>query len=167
MRVKLILLGAFLTSALSFAQGKVGTVNMDLIVSKMPQSKTVIERVSKYAIRLDSSFQAKTIAYSTKLDAYQKEQETLTEGQKKEKQQEIIALEKEINKFRNNSSKLLELRRDEFMRPIYKKLNSIITVIAKEDGYSQILTTDRNEFAYFDEKFDITKKVLLKLGIQE
>ncbi len=53
------------------------------------------------------------------------------------------------------------------MRPIYKKLNSIITAIAKEDGYSQILTTDRNEFAYFDENFDITKKVLLKLGIQE
>lgn len=167
MRVKLIISGAFLISALSFAQGKVGTVNMDLIVGKMPQSKTVIERVNKYAVRLDSSFQVKTNAFSTKIDAYKKEQETLSEAQKKEKQQEIIALEKEINKFRNNSSKLLELRRNEFMRPIYKKLNSIITAIAKEDGYSQILTTDRNEFAYFDEKFDITKKVLLKLGIQE
>lgn len=167
MRVKLILLIAFLVSTISFAQGKVGTVNMDLIVSKMPQSKTVIERVSKYAKRLDSSFQAKTIAYGSKIEAYKKDQEALSEAQKTERQQEIIALEKEINDFRNNGSKLLELRRDEFMRPIYKKLNSIISALAKEDGYSQILTTDRNEFAYFDENFDITKKVLLKLGIQE
>ncbi len=90
MRVKLILIGAFLVATMSFAQGKVGTVNMDLIVSKMPQSKTVIERVSKYAARLDSSFQAKTSTYSTKIEAYKKEQETLGEAQKKERQKENI-----------------------------------------------------------------------------
>ncbi|PQJ23463.1 OmpH family outer membrane protein [Tenacibaculum sp. SG-28] len=167
MRVKLILLGAFLISALSFAQGKVGTVNMDLIVSKMPQSKTVIERVSKYAVRLDSSLQAKTAAYSNAIKIYDKTQESLNEEQKKEKYAELANMEKDMNNFRTNGSKLLQIQRDQLMRPIYKKINEQIIAIAKEDGYSQILTTDRNEFAYFDENFDITNKVLLKLGIQE
>jgi len=37
--------------------------------------------------------------------------------------------------------------------------------VAKENGYTQILTITGNEFAYIDSKFDITELVLKNLGI--
>ena len=83
------------------------------------------------------------------------------------KVQEINTLEQEIGNFRKNGPKLLQLQRDENMRPLYKKLSEVIAEVAKANGYTQILTTNRNEFAYLDERFDITKLVLEKLGIKE
>ena len=53
------------------------------------------------------------------------------------------------------------------MRPLYKKTTEIIEEIAKEKGYTQILTVTGNNFAYIDIKHDITKLVLDKLGIKE
>ena len=44
-------------------------------------------------------------------------------------------------------------------------MGDAITVIAQADGYTQILTTSGNEFAY-DEKFDLTQKVMDKLGVK-
>ena len=41
----------------------------------------------------------------------------------------------------------------------------MIAVVAKEQKYTQILTVDGNEFAYTDEKFDITTIVKTKLEI--
>ena len=50
----------------------------------------------------------------------------------------------------------------------YKKIiNEVIEGIAKEKGYTQILTLTGNNFAYIDVKHDITKLVLDKLGIKE
>ena len=57
------------------------------------------------------------------------------------------------------------LKRDELMRPLYTMLSEAIATVAKENGYTQILTITGNEFAYIDSKFDITELVLKNLGI--
>ena len=72
-----------------------------------------------------------------------------------------------MNKFRQNGTKMMQLQRDENMRPLYKKLSEVIKEVAKANGYTQVLTTNGNQFGYIDEKFDITKLVLDKLGIKE
>ena len=45
-------------------------------------------------------------------------------------------------------------------------LGEAITELAKSEGFTQILTSSGNEFAYIDEAFDITEKVMDKLGIK-
>ena len=62
---------------------------------------------------------------------------------------------------------LMQLRRGEYMRPLYKKIADVVEQVAKENGYTQILTTTGNQFAYFDQKHDITKLVMEKMGIKE
>ena len=60
----------------------------------------------------------------------------------------------------------MELKQNELMRPLYKKLNEAVDQVAKEKGFTQILTVQGNQFAYMDEKFDITKLVMDKLGVK-
>lgn len=167
MKFKIILFVITLFTTLSYSQTKVGTVNSDLIISKMPQMKNVLRRVENYSKRLDSSFRIKAKDYQTKIEAFKTAQKTLSEEDKKSKVQEIATLEQEIGSFRQNGAKLLQIQRDDNLRPLYKKLSEVIAEVAKANGYTQILTTNRNEFAYLDERFDITKLVLEKLGIKE
>ena len=79
---------------------------------------------------------------------------------------EISELERGLQKSKQNGSQLIQLKRNELMRPLYKKLSGVIDEIAKAGGYTQVLTTSGNEFAFIDEKFDLTKKVMDKLGIK-
>ena len=52
------------------------------------------------------------------------------------------------------------------MNPLYKILGEAITEVAKAEGFTQVLTSSGNEFAYIDEAFDITEKVMAKLGVK-
>ena len=75
-------------------------------------------------------------------------------------------MEQDIKKYQDNGSKLMQLKQNELMRPLYKKLSDAIAEIAKANGYSQVLTTTGNQFAYIDNTFDITDLVIKKLGIK-
>ena len=80
---------------------------------------------------------------------------------------ELTELEQDIKQYQDNGNKLMQLKQNELMRPLYKKLNLAIKEIAKENGYTLILTTTVNQFAYIDQEFDITKLVIAKLNIKE
>ncbi len=80
---------------------------------------------------------------------------------------EIAALQDDIRRYQDNGTKLMQLKQNELMRPLYKKLNEAIDAVAKANGFTQILTTTGNQFAYVDLKFDITKLVMDKLGVKE
>lgn len=166
MKSKIIIFAAILLSLSAFSQTKVGTIESDLIISKMPQINAVQERVSKYAKQLDSTFQIKVTEYKSKVDSFKAEEKLMTPDDKKSRIAELKKTEQEMAKFRKNGTTMMQLRRDEFMRPLYKKLSETIAEVAKANGYTQILTTQGNEFGYIDERFDITKLVMDKLGIK-
>ena len=167
MKSKIIFFTAILLSVSTFSQTKVGTINSDLVIGKMPQMKSVLRRVESAGKKLDSSFNIKTKEYQTKVKAFNETQKTLPEADKKTKYQELVSLEQDLQKFRINGTKMMQLQRSEYLRPLYKKLNEVIAEVARENGYTQILTTGGNDFGYIDERFDITKQVLDKLGIRE
>ncbi len=167
MKTKITLLIAiFCLGFYSNAQTKVGTVDSELILSKMPQLKQVLKRINNYATKLDSINNSKVKDYDAKVKAYNSELETLTEAAKKIRVNEISILNNDINKFRQNGTKMMQIRREEFMRPLYNKIAETVAQIAKEKGYTQILTVKGNQFAYIDEKHDITKLVLAKLNLK-
>lgn len=151
----------------SFAQTKVGTVDSDYIVNLMPQTKKAIERSRLYGAKLDTTFNAKVTTYKTKIEAFKKAEKTLTTEDRKTKINELAGLEQDIKKYQQNGNALMQLRKSELMRPIYKKVGEIISEVAKANGYTQILTLKGNEFAYIDPKFDITKLVMDRLGLKE
>jgi outer membrane protein len=159
MKSKITVLFIALLSTISIAQTKVGTIDSDYIMSLMPEAKVVFERSQAYGAKLDSSFSLKTQDFQAKVQNFKNKEEEMGELMKKTIIKEISALEEDIKKYQSNGNKL--------MQPLYKILNNAINTVAKENGYTQILTTKGNQFAYIDEKFDVTKLVIAELGIQE
>lgn len=167
MKSKLILLSLLMLSSISLAQTKVGTINSDYIINIMPEAKVVVAQTQKYGKKLDSSFAIKMNEYKAKVDDYNKREKEMGELEKKTIGKEINGLQEDIRRYQENGNKLMQLKQSELMRPLYKKLNEAIDAVAKANGYTQILTTSGNEFAFIDMKFDITKMVMDKLGIKE
>ncbi|PWG04444.1 OmpH family outer membrane protein [Polaribacter aquimarinus] len=165
MKSKILFISLALASIVSFSQTKTGTVDSDYIVSIMPETKIVIKRAQLYGARLDSSFNKKVKEYQDKVTAFRKNEKTLGALAKKTTVTELQGLETDIKKYRENGTKLMQLKRDELMRPLYQKLSKAVQNVAVANGYTQILTVTGNQFAYADPKFDITDLVIKKLGI--
>ncbi|PQJ72797.1 OmpH family outer membrane protein [Polaribacter butkevichii] len=165
MKSKIIFIAIALLSTISIAQSKVGTVDSEYILSLMPETKIVLQRSQNYGAKLDSSFNIKVKTYQTKVDAFKKNEKTLGELAKQAEYKELAAMEADIQKYQQNGNKLMQLKQEELMRPLYKKLSDAIATVAKSGKYTQVLTVSGNEFAYIDNNFDITKLVLNNLGI--
>lgn len=132
----------------------------------MPEAKVVVKLAQEYGQKLDSSFSIKVKEYQAKIDDYKKNEAEYGELMKKTLINEITAMEQDIQSYQKNGNTLMELKQNELMRPLYKKLNDVIEKVAKEKGFTQILTVQGNQFAYMDQKFDITQLVMEKLGVK-
>jgi Outer membrane protein (OmpH-like). len=126
----------------------------------MPESKTVLKLSQAYGAKLDSAFTIKLADFKTRFDDYNTKEKSMGELEKKTVQQELTALDKDIQEYKKNGATLMKLKYDELMRPLYNKLNKTIAQVAKENNFTQILTLTGNEFAYIDTNLDITDLVL-------
>ena len=167
MKTNITLCIAILSMAFSMNAQTLGTVNSDLIISKMPELKQVQENLTTYGAKLDSINNAKVVSYETLVRKYKDDVVGLNEAARKIRANEIQLLEEELTKFRNNGNQMMQLRQNEVMRPLYVKVKNIVAQIAQEKNYTQVLTTTGNEFAYIDPAHDITDLVLAKLGLKE
>jgi len=147
-----------------FAQSKTGTVDIDYIVTQMPEFNDVQTAVDTYGKELDADLQAKLENYSTSIEAYKAEEASLTIAQKKTQQTTIIAAEEDIKKFRDNAFKLIEIKRDEVLRPLYKKIGTALETVAKAKSFTLIMQTNES-MVYIDASTDVTRAVLTELGI--
>ncbi|MDC0176968.1 OmpH family outer membrane protein [Polaribacter sp.] len=166
MKSKIILICIALLSTVAIAQTKLGTIDSNYIVNLMPETTVVLKKSQEYGAKLDTAFSIKVTAYQTKVEAFKKNEKTLGALAKQADYKELTEMEADIQKYQQNGNKLIQLKKEELMRPLYTKLSDAIAIIAKAEGYTQILTLTGNEFAYIDNKFDITDLVIKNLGIQ-
>ncbi len=163
--MKIIKLLFLFVSISSFAQSKVGTIDIDFIISKMPELTSVQKQLDDYKKELDVDFKKNMDAYNALIKAYTDNEVTFTIAVKKQKQDEIIAAENDLGKFQQNGTKLISIRRDALLSPLYKKLGVALGKIAKEKAYTQVLQIDEY-LVYLDNDFDLTIQVLEELGVE-
>ncbi|GAA4274486.1 OmpH family outer membrane protein [Aquimarina gracilis] len=148
------------------AQSKTGTVDTEFILSKMPELTKVQEDLKAYNEKLEGELKIKVDEYQAKVKDYQEKVASFTEPMKKTKQEEIITLENDIAKFRQNGSQLVQLEQNKLLQPLYQKIGKALEEVAKTESYTQVFTITTSGLAYIDPNYDLTKKVMTKLGIK-
>jgi outer membrane protein len=160
--IKLLFL--FITIS-SFSQTKVGTIDVDYILSKMPELTAAQQEVEVYGKGLEADLTKKYEVYNALIEAYKSGEATFTAVSKQEKQKEITESESDITKFQQNGSQLISLKRDDVLRPLYSKIGVALEKVSKTEAYTQVFQTD-NSIVYIDPNYDLTLKVLKELGIE-
>ena len=163
---KLFLLFVFALSAINIqAQSKVGTIDAEFILSQMPEIKTVEDGLKTYNTELQEELQKSVKKYEELIKDYQATNTTLPQDQKTTKENEIMALENDIQGYRQKASVLMQLRQNELTKPLYEKIDAAMKQVIAEQKYTQIINSNANSLAYADPNFDITDAVLTKMGI--
>ena len=149
----------------AFSQSKVGTIDVDFILSQMPELPAAQQQVEAYGKQLDADLAKKYEAYNVLIEAYKTGEAGFTIAQKQQKQKEITDIENDITKFQQNGSQLINLKRDDALRPLYEKIGVALEKVAKAESFTQVLQTDV-VVVYLDSNYDLTLKVLKELGIE-
>ena len=150
----------------SFAQTKVGTIDADFILTQLPEMTEVNEGLKEYNEQLQKELETSARKYETLVKDYQANNATFTEDQKKEKEAEIIELENDLKSFRQKATVMMQMKRNELTQPLYEKINTAMMQVIEEEKLTHVLHAGGNNIAFAAEEFDITNKVMDKMGIQ-
>jgi len=147
-----------------FAQHKVGTIDIDYVLSQMPGLPSAQAQVEDYGNKLEADLKVKMESYNAILSTYSAGESGFNDAQRKLKQEELVAAEGDIKKFQQNGAQLINLKRDEALSSMYKRIGDALDKLAKAQGYSQVLQIN-NDIVFIDKDHDLTLAVLKELGI--
>lgn len=150
----------------SFAQTKVGTIDADFILTQLPEMDEVNAGLKEYNAQLQKDLEETAGNYETLVKDYQTNSATFTEDQKKEKETAIITLENDLKSFRQKATVMMQMKRNELTKPLYDKINTAMMQVIQEEKYTHVLHAAGNNIAFAAEEFDITNKVMAKMGIK-
>lgn len=159
-----ILLFLIVASLQLNAQSKVGTIDVEYILSQMPELKEAGNQAQAYSEDLNAQLQLKITKYQEQVKIYQDSEASLSEGDKKTKQQELITLEQDIQKFQQNSNSLVQVKQNELLRPLYSTINDALQTVAADGMFTQIFTINEN-LVFIEPRLDVTFLVMTKMGL--
>lgn len=166
MKKYFLIFGIALVNFSAMAQSKIGTIDAEYILNQMPEMTGVNEGTQTYNKELQKELETDVAKYETLVKDYQANNTTFSEEDKKAMENEIISLENNIKGFRQKAGVMMQMKHNELTQPLYEKINAAMLEVVNEENYTQIFHAGGTSLAFSSEEYDITMKVLKKLGIE-
>ena len=156
-------------SGFSYSQMKIGYVDSDAIMDKLPDAQDAKQRLDVLVQEWQGELNKIENTWKTKYDDYEKRKLIMTDQARAELEAELVKLEKQISDYREKkfgTNGEMFQKQDELMKPVQNKVFSAIKEVAQEEDYDYVF--DRSGdilLLYAKDKYDITVKVLNKLKL--
>lgn len=152
----------------SFAQ-KYAYIDSEYILSNMPEYNEAQTELDRFAVEWQKEIEGLFRQIDSMYKKYQVESITLPANIKKQREEAIIAAEKEakdLQKKRFGKDGDLFKKREELVKPIQDRVFTAIDEYARERGYAFVFDTAGSmTIVYADPKWDINDKIMNKLGV--
>jgi len=158
--IALVALGA----ADAKAQTKIGYIDADAITTAYKRFQDAQKQAQRYEEELTKEFNKSQNELARLKENFDRQSLLMSEGRKKEEQQNIERKQLELQKFLEDVSGQggkLQRKTQELLQPIILRVNEAIAAVAKDKGYDFVLNTAA--IAYADEDLDLTQFVLEQL----
>ena len=158
-----VLMGAGIVSAQKFA-----LVDMEYILRNMPAYEMANEQLNQFSQRWQKDVNELSKEAETMYKNYQSDMVFLTDDQKKKREEEIVAKEKEVTdlryKYFGPEGELFK-KRQSLMKPIQEDVYNAVKAVAEEKGYQTIFDRASSQSIVFaSPRIDVSNEVLAKLG---
>ncbi len=144
---------------------KIAHINLDSLISIMPESKTAQQAVQDYAKQLEEQVTAMQSELKTKYDDYQAKSKDMAEVVRASKEKELNDLNQRIQDFQQQAQTDYQRKSAELSKPVYEKAKKAVDAVAKENGFKYVLDTSTGMVIYSEQSDDIIGLVIKKLGI--
>ena len=164
---KLFLILMVMTGANAMAQ-KFALIDMEYILKNIPAYERANEQLNQVSKKWQAEVDALTTEAQTMYKNYQSEAVFLSTEQKTQREEAIVAKEKEAaelkRKYFGPEGELYK-KRESLMTPIQDEIYNAVKDISDLKGYSLILDRASDSgIIYANPKIDISNEVLSKLG---
>lgn len=147
---------------------KIGYADVEYIFSQMPESKTIESELQTLQTQLKKGIDAQIANFQKKVTEYQQFGANVPEAVRQNTEREIRQIQENIEKMQQDAQTEMQRKQSQLMEPVYQKVGKAIEDVAKENGFSLILSNQisgLDVILYADEKLDISDLVLKKMGI--
>jgi outer membrane protein len=152
----------FLLFGLSNAQ-KVGVVDTQYILEKMPQYKEAEARLNSQIDTWQSELQNLQSEYERKRSAFESEKVLLIGDQLKLREKEVMDLEKNIKtttSLRFGATGEIKKLRTNLVQPFQDQIWGAIKTMAEKNGIGIVIDNTSNNVLFLQKRFDYSDKVL-------
>lgn len=169
---KLFTLAIILVAAFSFANAqKLGFVNSEQIMDKIPEYKEAQEDIERISERWQKELEAKYQEIEDFYSEYQAREVLLSEDVKREKQDEIFQAEREAKEYREKkfgyNGELFSLQESK-VKPIQDKVFRAVETIAKRKRIDMVFDkAGETTWLYTNAVYDLNDEVMGELGLTD
>ena len=158
---------ALATTAGASAQ-KFALVDMEYVLANIPAYEMANEQLSQISQRWQKEVEAKQAEAETLYKNYQTAMVFLTDEQKKQHEEAIVAKEKEAMDLRNKyfgPEGELYKKRQSLMQPIQEDVYNAVKAVSEQRGYQCIFDrASSSDIIFASPRIDISNEVLERLG---
>lgn len=165
---KILLLAVMALSAIGASAQKFVLVDMEYILKNIPAYERANEQLNQVSKKWQAEVDVLTQEAQTLYKNYQNEAVFLSEEQKTQREEAIVAKEKEASELKKKyfgpDGELFK-KRESLMTPIQDEIYNAVKDICDQKGYSLVLDRASDSGIIFaSPKIDISSEVLVKLG---
>lgn len=146
------------------AQNKIGHIDTNLLISLMPEAKTLSTDLEKLQKTYESELKAEGDKLEAKLKRYEAEAQSQTEAENQRRAGEVQQERQKLIQSSQIAQEDIRKKEMDGMQPILEKAKAAIEEVAKAEGFNYILEKSTLIYA---EGTDILPLVKAKLGITE
>ena len=166
-RIALTVIAVVACAMASYAQ-KFALVDMEYILKNVPSYEMANEQLNQVSQRWQREVDDLAKEAEAMYKNYQSEMVFLTDDQKKKKESEIVAKEKEATELRYKyfgPQGELYKKRQALIKPIQDEVYNAVKIVSEERGYSVIFDRASSESIIFaSPRIDVSNEVLAKMG---
>ena len=157
-----------LGSVLGASAQKFALVDMDYILSSIPNYEMANEQLNQLSQRWQKEVEAVAKEAETMYKNYQNEMVFLTDEQKKKRESDIVTKEKSAAELRQKyfgPEGELYKKRQTLMKPIQEDVYNAVKKVSEERGYQCIFDRASSaDIIFASPRIDVSNEVLEKLG---
>ena len=165
MKKLLFVAGMALSIFTAGAQGKMGYINTDELISTMPEAAKAQAELQEFQAGLGQQYQDLSAELNAKDSSFVKDSVKLSASMKEIKRKELIELYQKVQGYQQTSQEEYQAKANEKIAPIREKALNAISTVAKENGYAYIFNEDNLLVKPLGD--NILQLVKNKLGIKD
>lgn len=163
-----VMIAATLAAPQTASAQKFALVDMEYILRNVPAYEMANEQLNQVSLRWEKEVNELTKEAETMYKNYQSDMVFLTDEQKKKREEEIVAKEKEATdaryKYFGPEGELYK-KRQSLMKPIQEDVYNAVKAVSEEKGYQVIFDRASSQSIVFaSPRIDVSNEVLAKLG---
>lgn len=161
---KLFLMLALVLPMLASAQ-KMGHVNTQELFAQMPELNQVRAQMDTLQNMYENQLALMQEEFNKKVQDFQQNQASMTDGVREFRQQELAELEQRIQTFYQTAQQDIQKKQQEYLAPLHERMANAINAVGERLGYTYVF--DSAAMVYIGSNAeDLMPAVKAELGIK-